>query len=147
VIAAIVVIWVFLCAIAASGWVIYRLQQRLETLTDEYRLTRIELLAAKARVKETESQATNLVTAVTPLIVKTDWMTGRWHGQFQTLVQLENARNEDVVRARQALWKIPVVMDTALSSMGLDPVPAEHPVGPWNPPTADTNDTTTEELR
>lgn len=45
----------------------------------------------------------DLATAVTPLLEQTDWMTGRWGGQFQTLQALEDRRNRDVENARRAL--------------------------------------------
>lgn len=68
-------------------------------------------LAADERVEVTDRQMVELVEAVTPLIEKSDWMTGRWHGQFNTLVSMENQRNDRVEAARRALWKIPVVAD------------------------------------
>jgi hypothetical protein len=70
-----------------------------------------ELDAERQRLKETEEQALALVDKVTPLIEKTDWMTGRWSGQFDTLVRLENKRNTKVDTARRALWEIPIVRD------------------------------------
>jgi hypothetical protein len=38
-------------------------------------------------------------------------MTGRWNGQFNALVHLENKRNTTVDNARKALWEIPLVRD------------------------------------
>jgi hypothetical protein len=83
------------------------LEQKRSELSDEMRLRE----EAEARLAKTEKQAKTLVERVAPLIEKTDWMTGRWHGQFTTLVDLENKRNERVEQARKALWDIPLVFD------------------------------------
>jgi hypothetical protein len=70
-----------------------------------------ELEAERKRLKETEDQVLEVVSRVTPLIEKTDWMTGAWKGQFNALVHLENKRNTTVDNARKALWEIPLVRD------------------------------------
>lgn len=63
------------------------------------------------RLTNTENQSLDLVNKVTPLVEKTDWMTGRWGGQFDTLVAMENKRNLRVEEARKAIWAIPLVSD------------------------------------
>jgi hypothetical protein len=52
------------------------------------------------------------VSAVLPLLEKTDWMTGRWNGQFDTLKRLENTRNGAVARATSAFARLPAVEAT-----------------------------------
>jgi predicted PurR-regulated permease PerM len=70
---------------------------------------------AQHRLKKTEDEVLTLVQKVTPLIEQTDWMTGRWNGQFNTLVGLENKRNAAVVEARRSLWSIPLVANHIVS--------------------------------
>lgn len=72
-------------------------------------------LAADERARTSDQNAADLVLAVSPLIEQTDWMTGRWGGQFNTLVSMEKARNAHVVEARTVLWRFPVVRDTILT--------------------------------
>lgn len=78
--------------------------------------------AATERVEKTDAQMVELVVAVTPLIEKTDWMTGRWNGQFNTLVSMEQSRNAQVEKVRKALWKIPVVAEATQSVPLLPPL-------------------------
>jgi hypothetical protein len=78
------------------------------------------LHAERKRLKATEDQALELVDKVVPLIEKTDWMTGQWKGQFNTLVRLENERNARVDEARRAIWRIPVVLEHIRNTTGAD---------------------------
>lgn len=66
-------------------------------------------LDAEILVTRTELRVMDFAAKMSPLIAKTDWMTGRWGGQFNTLVRLENQRNADVDTARKALYEIPMV--------------------------------------
>lgn len=68
-----------------------------------------EVAVERARRVQSEDQTLALVDKIYPLIVKTDWMTGRWNGQFNTLVGLENKRNAQINEARRVLWTIPLV--------------------------------------
>ncbi|RZU35976.1 hypothetical protein EV284_3459 [Streptomyces sp. BK022] len=76
-----------------------------------------ELIMERVRRRKIEEESLALVEKVTPLIEKTDWMTGRWHGQFNTLVRMENRRNESVDAARRALWSIPLVAEHIRTSL------------------------------
>jgi hypothetical protein len=98
----IVTVWVGCMLFMA--WALINLRAQLDQRTDE-------LIMERVRHRKTEEQALALVEKVTPLIEQTDWMTGRWHGQFNTLQRLEAKRNEAVVQARRALWGIPLVAD------------------------------------
>jgi hypothetical protein len=99
---AIIVVWVGLMMFMA--WALINLRTQLDRKIDE-------LAMERERRRRTEKQALALVEKVTPLIEQTDWMTGRWHGQFNTLQRLEANRNVKVVEARRALWDIPLVRD------------------------------------
>lgn len=56
-----------------------------------------------------DAKSVEAFLAVVPLIEKSDWMTGRWKGQFLQLVELETIRNNAVDKARRVLWEIPAV--------------------------------------
>ena len=81
-----------------------------------------EHLDTAARLFRTERQVEALVEAVVPLIEKSDWMTGRWGGQFNTLVAMENERNARVDKARRAIWAIPIVDDATRTTTLLAPL-------------------------
>jgi hypothetical protein len=98
----IVAVWVGCMLFMA--WALINLRTQLDRKIDE-------LTVERQRRHKTERDAARLVEKVTPLIEQTDWMTGRWHGQFNTLQRLEAKRNEAVVAARRALWDIPLVAD------------------------------------
>jgi hypothetical protein len=102
VVVTICVVWVGCMLFMA--WHLINLRTELDRKIDELIMERV------AHRKSRES-ALALVEKVTPLIEQTDWMTGRWHGQFQTLVRMESKRNEAVVAARRALWDIPLVAE------------------------------------
>jgi hypothetical protein len=93
------------------AWAVINLRTQLDRRTDE-------LAMAHIRRQRTEDQARQLVEKVTPLIEQTDWMTGRWHGQYNTLVRMEADRNATVVAARRALWRIPLVADHLKNTYG-----------------------------
>ncbi|MFE2102927.1 hypothetical protein [Streptomyces sp. NPDC059468] len=94
-----------------AAWCAIELRAKLDRTTDE-------LIMTRSRLRKTEQDALALVEKVTPLIEQTDWMTGRWHGAFQTLVSMEAKRNAAVVAARQAMWKIPLVADHIKNAYG-----------------------------
>ena len=93
------------------AWALINLRAQLDRAKDE-------LLGERLRRRNTEKQAAALVEKVTPLIEQTDWMTGRWHGQYQTLVQMELDRNLAVVDARRAIWGIPMVAEYIKNTYG-----------------------------
>lgn len=72
---------------------------------------RAEGEALENRLEATEAGSADLVTALLPLLEKTDWMTGRWGGQFNTLVRLENTRNTHVEALRRAVSRLPAVAE------------------------------------
>lgn len=101
---------VYLLSLVFTAWCAIELRAQLDKANDT-------ILFERSRRRRTEEEALDLVAKVTPLIEKTDWMTGRWHGQFNTLVGLENKRNEQVDQARRALWSIPLVADHIAQSL------------------------------
>jgi hypothetical protein len=98
----IVTVWVGCMMFMA--WALINLRTQLDQRTDE-------LAMEHRRRQKVEEQSLRLVEKVTPLIEQTDWMTGRWHGQFHLLQKKESDRNAAVVSARRALWDIPLVAD------------------------------------
>jgi hypothetical protein len=105
---AVIVGWVGLLMFMA--WALINLRTQLDRKIDE-------LAMERNRLRKTEKQALRLVETVTPLLAQTDWMTGSWHGQFSTLQRLEADRNTAVVKARRALWDIPLVADHIKKSL------------------------------
>lgn len=81
------------------------------TSNEKHRLEDL-IEGAEMRAAYSDQQAEKLVLAVSPLIVKTDWMTGRWHGQFDFLRHMEAKRNEEVEVARAVISTFPVVRDS-----------------------------------
>jgi hypothetical protein len=98
------IVTVYSAVVLYAAWSLINTRSELDKRLEE-------LAIERQRLKETEEQALALVAKVTPLIEKTDWMTGRWQGQFSTLVHLENKRNIKVDTARRAIWEIPIVRD------------------------------------
>jgi hypothetical protein len=105
---AVIVAWVGILMFMA--WALINLRTQLDRKIDE-------LVMERDRRHKTEKQALRLVEKVTPLLAQSDWMTGRWHGQFSTLQRLEADRNTAVVQARRALWDIPLVADHIKKSL------------------------------
>lgn len=68
-------------------------------------------LATKTRLVTTEQRTDRVLLALAPLVEKTDWMTGRWSGQFATLQSLEKKRNGAVDRVRRDLMSIPKIKE------------------------------------
>jgi hypothetical protein len=116
---AVIVAWVGILMFMA--WALINLRTQLDRKIDE-------LVMERDRRHKTEKQALRLVEKVTPLLAQSDWMTGRWHGQFSTLQRLEADRNTAVVQARRALWDIPLVADHIKKSLTFgDSIPvADH---------------------
>jgi hypothetical protein len=100
VVIAICVVWVGCMLFMA--WHLINLRTELDRKIDE-------LVMERVHRRKIEEASLSLVDKVTPLIEQTDWMTGRWHGQFHALQSMEAKRNERVVAARRALWDIPMV--------------------------------------
>jgi hypothetical protein len=103
-ITALVIAAVFVGLLLYTAHALIAVRAELDRTTDE-------LIAERKRRWSTEDQARNLIDKVTPLIAQTDWMTGRWKGQFETLQRMEKRRNEQVVAARRALWTIPLMVE------------------------------------
>lgn len=104
------IVTVYSAVVLFTAWSLVQTRAELDRRIDQ-------LTMQRRRLNETEKQATELVARVTPLIKKTDWMTGRWNGQFNTLVRLENERNDAVDTARRAIWEIPIVRDHITDSL------------------------------
>jgi hypothetical protein len=62
---------------------------------------------ASAREWTTNQRVEHIFTSLSPLLEQTDWMTGRWAGQFQTLVSMEKDRNAAAVAIRVQLMALP----------------------------------------
>lgn len=77
------------------------------------------LLAATARTHKTDDDVAALIEGISPLVEKTDWMTGRWGGQFATLTAMENARNAQVDLVRTIIMNTPLVKE---QTDNLDPI-------------------------
>lgn len=107
---------VFFC-LAAYFW------SKSEDLKDDLAFEKFEHGNTKADLRDTEAHTMSILRTVVPLVEKTDWMTGRWGGQFSTLVSMENARNRKVEAVRKHLMSLPMV--TQLGFNAFDPVP-EH---------------------
>ena len=58
----------------------------------------VDLLQTNAEITDTAARVleemTYLIDVIEPLLEKTDWMTGRWGGQFNVLVRMEERRNK-----------------------------------------------------
>jgi hypothetical protein len=102
---------VYAVSLLVMLWRLIETQARLDR-------TETELQIEHTRRLSTEDQALQLVEKVTPLIEKTDWMTGRWSGQFSTLLRMENDRNDLVDNARRSIWSIPLVADHIKNNYG-----------------------------
>ena len=87
--------------------------------------TQRELVKAEAEVARLDREMSRLLLNLTPLIEQTDWMTGRWGGQFQTLVALENKRNTAVREVRKSLMDIPAVKHLVASGAPVLPTSIE----------------------
>lgn len=106
--------WFLLTALLAvylfiTGWLLKQTtarHKRAVLANNEQYAARIE---AETKLAEAFVRESELALAVTPLIEKTDWMTGRWAGRFDELVAAENRRNDLVVRARKSLFALPGV--------------------------------------
>lgn len=85
----------------------HRYQQTLK-IADDLRVRNAYL---EKRDRKNAEASRTLLTNLAPLLEQTDWMTGRWGGQFNTLVALENKRNAAAVAARKALMDSPGLTD------------------------------------
>ncbi|MER5754332.1 hypothetical protein [Streptomyces sp. NPDC002088] len=105
------IVVLYTAALLYAAWSAISLRSQLDRTKDE-------LLGERLRRRRTEKQALALVEKVTPLIEQTDWITGRWNGQYNTLVRMEMERNFAVVEARRAMWDIPLVADHIKNTYG-----------------------------
>lgn len=90
-------------------------QERLENRVDSQHRQILNLTAEIKRLElrdaEVKRHAETLLIHMAPLVEKTDWMTGRWHGKFEQLVQMENRRNDAAEHIRNALLAMPGIRD------------------------------------
>lgn len=91
------------------SWNLIKLRQKLDKAEIDLIVERRRRMEAEEVLARTELRVVDFAAKMSPLIAKSDWMTGRWGGQFDTLVRLENQRNADVDTARKALYEIPMV--------------------------------------
>jgi chromosome segregation ATPase len=105
----------FTLALLFTAWCAIELRTKLDQATLQLFSERKHRRDIEERLSRTEHRVADFVAKVSPLIAKTDWMTGRWHGQFQTLVHLENKRNAAVDTARRALGDIPMIKKNPLN--------------------------------
>ena len=105
------VIFLFLFMVLMSLLVILLLVQRIERVNSLLADALSDLEKAAVRESTTNHQVEEIVMSLTPLLEQTDWMTGRWGGQFQTLVSMENARNRAAVDIRSKLFALPFMKD------------------------------------
>ena len=66
-----------------------------------------DLQEARIRESVTNRQVGEVFLHISPLLEQTDWMTGRWGGQFETLVRMENRRNAATVGIKKILLGLP----------------------------------------
>jgi len=96
----------------AFAWHVLRLaQQEIDRLDDVVETQGLEMVRLRARDLEVKKHAETLLIHMAPLVEKTDWMTGRWHGKFNELVRLENQRNQAAEHIRKALFEMPGIRD------------------------------------
>ena len=87
------------------------LQQRLHRVKALLADALNDLEAAAARESVTNHHVEEIFLSLSPLLEQTDWMTGRWGGQFETLVRMERSRNSVAVGIRSKLFALPFMKD------------------------------------
>jgi len=87
------------------------LQQRLHRMNNLLADALSDLETAAYRESVTNIRVEKILIMLSPLLEQTDWMTGRWGGQFQTLVSMENVRNRAAVDIRSKLFALPFMKD------------------------------------
>jgi hypothetical protein len=114
-------------AIFALLLVIVLLIQRIQQENDLLRSMLEALQESKTREWETNQQVEKVFMSLSPVLSQTDWMTGRWGGQFEALVSMEKARNEEVKAIRSTLMALPFLDEyvKANSSSIFTPLPAD----------------------
>jgi len=90
-------------------WLLHETEQRHKRTVLANNRQYAARIEAESKLAEAFVRESELALAVTPLIEKTDWMTGRWAGRFDELVAAENRRNDLVVAARKSLFALPGV--------------------------------------
>lgn len=100
---------VYTAAMLFAAYHVLKVRVELDRTKKALMAERHKRIDAEDLVSRTELRVMGFAAKMSPLIAKTDWMTGRWGGQFDTLVRLENQRNADVDTARKALYEIPMV--------------------------------------
>uniref|UniRef100_A0AAU3I6K3 Uncharacterized protein n=1 Tax=Streptomyces sp. NBC_01393 TaxID=2903851 RepID=A0AAU3I6K3_9ACTN len=104
-----------------TAWCAIELRTKLDRATLDLSVERRHRRDIEERLAKTEHRVEDFVAKVSPLIAKSDWMTGRWHGQFQALVHLENKRNAAVDTARRAMGDIPMIKKNPLNPTPYSP--------------------------
>lgn len=79
--------------------------------------TEASLDRSYARSNKTDDTLIEVFLLLSPLVAKTDWMTGRWGGQFNRLVTMENDRNLLVDTIRRQFMESPVIADYLTESV------------------------------
>lgn len=79
-------------------------------------LTDLETAAYRESVLRVRESTTNrhveeIFLSLSPLLEQTDWMTGRWGGQFETLARMERSRNSAAVDIRSKLFALPFLKE------------------------------------
>ena len=101
-----------------SLMVILLLMQRIHRVNNilAEALSDLETAAYREAVLRVRESVTNrhveaVFLALAPILEQTDWMTGRWGGQFETLVRMEKARNASAVAIRARLLSTPFMSE------------------------------------
>ena len=97
--------------------VVILLIQRLHRINAIVASISATLDEAQEREIVTNLRVSNILITMTPLLEQTDWMTGRWGGQFQTLVSMENRRNTAARNIRTKLFELPAIKDYTSGNM------------------------------
>lgn len=105
---------VYTAALLFAAYSVLKARAELFKTKNALMAERRKRIDAEDLVAKTEFRVADFAAKMAPLIAKTDWMTGRWNGQFQTLVRMENDRNADVDSARKALYEIPLLKRSPL---------------------------------
>jgi ABC-type lipoprotein release transport system permease subunit len=113
-----ILLWIAVATIVVLIVVVAYQNTRIERLTDRIGalrkiVTDLRTEASHLRMRDAAHKMSiqAATVAIAPLLEKTDWMSGRWNGQFGALVQKENYRNNAVDRVRKALIDSPGVSD------------------------------------
>lgn len=107
-VATVVIVW----AVVATIFLVLNIR---EVKAQRVEMTRLKdrNFDLQVRADQADAAAEKTILAVAPLVEKTDWMTGRWGGQFNELVRMENARNDQIDKVRKAIMSAPAALEEA----------------------------------